>query len=83
MESRRGGRIRQRESVEQVYVVACGWVCERLAGGVDGVCRDAVWCEEQWWWWSDWTTEGGNRDLRWKEWSLGARLLGFGCKNLR
>jgi hypothetical protein len=29
------------------------------------------------------TTEGGNRDLRWKEWSLGARLLGFGCKNLR
>jgi hypothetical protein len=50
MESRRGGRIGQRESVEQVYVVACGWVCERLAGGVDGVCRDAVWCEEQWWW---------------------------------
>jgi hypothetical protein len=50
MESRRGGRIGQRESVEQVYVVTCGWVCERLARGVDGVCRDAVWCEEQWWW---------------------------------
>jgi hypothetical protein len=60
---------------------------ESLAGGVGGVCRDAVRMGL-----SGVRSsvvgllKGENRDLGWKAPSgvdLGARLLGFGCKNLR